>query len=247
MQAFLLSQPFPNGRSVRQQPGWPPYARAGREPKKLDVQLVHCRPRTAARRCSSLVRQQPRRRVGRKSSCAGAQGEDQKKLDVVSNEVFCNALRNSGRTGIIASEEEDLPVSVEETYSGVALPCPNPTLVHPPGPACFRASRCAGDRSLLGRNSVCDRAACACGVRLGVPACAQAGDAGWARAGNYVVVFDPLDGSSNIDAGISTGSIFGIYAPSEECAIEVPACTLVPGTLDPIRVPRLVCKRSESL
>ena len=29
--------------------------------------------------------------------------------------------------------------------------------------------------------------------------------------GNYVVVFDPLDGSSNIDAGISTGSIFGIY------------------------------------
>jgi len=46
------------------------------------------------------------------------QGEDQKKLDVVSNEVFCNALRASGRTGIIASEEEDLPVSVEETYSG---------------------------------------------------------------------------------------------------------------------------------
>ncbi len=38
-----------------------------------------------------------------------------------------------------------------------------------------------------------------------------------ACAGNYVVVFDPLDGSSNIDAGISTGSIFGIYAPSEEC------------------------------
>ena len=46
------------------------------------------------------------------------QGEDQKKLDVVSNEVFCNALRASGRTGIIASEEEDYPVSVEETFSG---------------------------------------------------------------------------------------------------------------------------------
>lgn len=28
-------------------------------------------------------------------------------------------------------------------------------------------------------------------------------------AGHYVVCFDPLDGSSNIDAGISTGSIFG--------------------------------------
>ena len=47
------------------------------------------------------------------------QGEDQKKLDIVSNEVFCNALRNSGKTGVIASEEEDLPVAVEETYSGV--------------------------------------------------------------------------------------------------------------------------------
>jgi fructose-1,6-bisphosphatase I len=34
-----------------------------------------------------------------------------------------------------------------------------------------------------------------------------------------VVVFDPLDGSSNLDAGISTGSIFGIYEPSEECNI----------------------------
>lgn len=37
---------------------------------------------------------------------------------MVSNEVFCNALRASGRTGVIASEEEDLPVAVEETYSG---------------------------------------------------------------------------------------------------------------------------------
>lgn len=82
-------------------------------------------------------------------------GEDQKKLDVISNIVFSNCLRSSGRTGIIASEEEDLPVFVEETYSG-----------------------------------------------------------------NYVVVFDPLDGSSNIDAGISVGSIFGVYEPSEECSID---------------------------
>jgi fructose-1,6-bisphosphatase I len=83
------------------------------------------------------------------------QGEDQKKLDVISNEVFGACLRSSGRTGTLASEEEDAPVFVEETYSG-----------------------------------------------------------------DYVVVFDPLDGSSNIDAGISVGSIFGVYAPSEECKIE---------------------------
>ena len=61
-------------------------------------------------------------------------------------------MRSSGRTGIIASEEEDVPVAVEESYSG-----------------------------------------------------------------NYVVVFDPLDGSSNIDAAVSTGSIFGIYSPNDEC------------------------------
>lgn len=29
--------------------------------------------------------------------------------------------------------------------------------------------------------------------------------------GQYSVVFDPLDGSSNIDAGVSIGTIFGIY------------------------------------
>lgn len=29
--------------------------------------------------------------------------------------------------------------------------------------------------------------------------------------GNYCVVFDPLDGSSNIDAGVNVGTIFGIY------------------------------------
>jgi fructose-1,6-bisphosphatase I len=64
------------------------------------------------------------------------QGEEQKKLDVISNDIFCNCLRNSGRTGVIASEEEATPVAVQEATSG-----------------------------------------------------------------NYIVVFDPLDGSSNIDAG----------------------------------------------
>nr|KJB76846.1 hypothetical protein B456_012G110100 [Gossypium raimondii] len=84
------------------------------------------------------------------------QGEDQKKLDVISNELFCNCLRSSGRTGIIASEEEDIPVAVEETYSG-----------------------------------------------------------------NYIVVFDPIDGSANIDTALTTGSIFGIYGPDEQCLIDL--------------------------
>ncbi|KAL2629906.1 hypothetical protein R1flu_014592 [Riccia fluitans] len=33
----------------------------------------------------------------------------------------------------------------------------------------------------------------------------------WIGVGQYVVVFDPLDGSRNIDASIPTGTIFGIY------------------------------------
>jgi fructose-1,6-bisphosphatase I len=41
----------------------------------------------------------------------------------------------------------------------------------------------------------------------------QGGDGGEDERlkGNYCVVFDPLDGSSNIDAGVNVGTIFGIY------------------------------------
>jgi fructose-1,6-bisphosphatase I len=34
-------------------------------------------------------------------------------------------------------------------------------------------------------------------------------------AGGYIACFDPIDGSSNIDAAVPTGSIFGIYTPGE--------------------------------
>jgi len=40
--------------------------------------------------------------------------------------------------------------------------------------------------------------------------------------GNYVIVFDPLDGSSNIDVNVSIGTIFGIYKKkSEETDIDM--------------------------
>lgn len=51
--------------------------------------------------------------------------------------------------------------------------------------------------------------------------------------GRYVVVFDPLDGSSNIDAGVPVGTIFGIYSVSEETIIlpEIPVDVILrPGT-----------------
>lgn len=40
------------------------------------------------------------------------QGEDQKKLDVITNDLLKRALRFTGRIGVLASEEEDVPVSV---------------------------------------------------------------------------------------------------------------------------------------
>eukprot|EP01023_Acetabularia_acetabulum_P064140 TRINITY_DN821_c0_g1_i2.p1 TRINITY_DN821_c0_g1~~TRINITY_DN821_c0_g1_i2.p1 ORF type:complete len:426 (+),score=84.76 TRINITY_DN821_c0_g1_i2:61-1278(+) len=110
----------------------------------------------ACKQISSLV---SRSGIAGMTGLAGeqnVQGEDQKKLDVISNDIFSNCLKSSGRTSVIASEEEDVPIAVEETYSG-----------------------------------------------------------------DYVVVFDPLDGSSNIDAGISVGSIFGIYEPLEGCPVDL--------------------------
>lgn len=74
------------------------------------------------------------------------QGEEQKKLDVLSNDIMVNALRASGKTAVLVSEELDEAIVIEERLRG-----------------------------------------------------------------KYCVVFDPLDGSSNIDAGVNIGTIFGIY------------------------------------
>lgn len=43
------------------------------------------------------------------------------------------------------------------------------------------------------------------------------------NSGNYIVVFDPIDGSSNIDIALTTGSIFGIYGPDEHCLVDLDA------------------------
>lgn len=49
------------------------------------------------------------------------------------------------------------------------------------------------------------------------------------KAGKYVVVFDPLDGSSNIDCNVSVGSIFGIYKRTNMDEVTVDDA-LQPGT-----------------
>lgn len=95
------------------------------------------------------------------------QGEDQKKLDVITNDVLKRALRFTGRIGVLASEEEDAPVDV----IGNASDPSNPDII-------------------------------------------------FDDTDKYVVVFDPLDGSSNVDAGCPTGTIIGIYEHDESCNID---------------------------
>ncbi|KAF7553171.1 hypothetical protein G7Z17_g3834 [Cylindrodendrum hubeiense] len=73
-------------------------------------------------------------------------GDDQKKLDVISNDLFIEAMRSSGKCALLVSEEED-----EIIY--------------------FRDSADA----------------------------------------HYAVACDPIDGSSNLDAGVSVGTIFAVH------------------------------------
>ncbi|KAJ3732995.1 fructose-1,6-bisphosphatase [Lentinula guzmanii] len=84
-------------------------------------------------------------------------GDEQKKLDVLSNDIMVNSLRASGKTAVLVSEELEDAIIIEEK-----------------------------------------------------------------NRGRYCVVFDPLDGSSNIDAGVNIGTIFGIYKlrPNSKGSIE---------------------------
>ena len=82
------------------------------------------------------------------------QGETQKKLDIITNDVFTNTLMRGGQVAGLASEEMD------EVYN---LP--------------------AG-----------------------------------ARRGKYLCVYDPLDGSSNIDVNVSVGTIFSVLRAPEGVA-----------------------------
>jgi len=110
------------------------------------------------------------------------QGEEQKKLDVITNDILKKALRFSGKVGVLASEEEATPVAVdkkiEDKYAEIGL----------------RTTQFKNDVILDETSS-----------------------------GRFIAVFDPLDGSSNVDAGIPTGTIFGVFEQDDEnnvCSLE---------------------------
>ena len=96
------------------------------------------------------------------------QGEEQKKLDVLSNDIMINSLRASGKTAVLVSEELEEAVFIDDKHRG-----------------------------------------------------------------KYCVVFDPLDGSSNIDAGVNIGTIFGIY----HVVSVYPSISIVPLALPPSNPP----------
>jgi fructose-1,6-bisphosphatase I len=124
---------------------------------------------TACKAISSLVKrsQLPSSETLGLQGDVNIQGEDQKKLDVITNNLLKRALRFTGRLGVLASEEEDIPVDLVGNLR-------------------------SDNREIL----------------------IEEGE-------RYVAVFDPLDGSSNVDAGIPTGTIIGIYEHDESCEVDM--------------------------
>ncbi|MBD8526348.1 class 1 fructose-bisphosphatase [Pseudomarimonas arenosa] len=102
-----------------------------------------------ARACKSISHAIGKGELGGVLGSAGStnvQGEAQKKLDVLSNEIFLDANEWGGHLAALASEEMDDPHLIPHRYP----------------------------------------------------------------KGNYLLVFDPLDGSSNIDVNVSVGTIFSV-------------------------------------
>jgi fructose-1,6-bisphosphatase I len=138
-------------------------------PDLEDIESIFISLQTAAKTISSLVRRAYLTQMTGLEGGGGSinvQGEEQKKLDVICNDVLKKALMWTGRMGTLASEEEDSPVLVDNRGNRV-----------------------------------------------------YSGDVLVEQGGDYVAVFDPLDGSSNVDASIPVGTIFGIFSNAEECPI----------------------------
>lgn len=101
---------------------------------------------TACKKISNLVNRGAMAGVLGAAGSENVQGEDQKKLDIISNDVFIESLQWGGHLAGMASEEMDNMYAI---------------------PANF-------------------------------------------RKGKYLITFDPLDGSSNIDVNGAVGTIFSI-------------------------------------
>ncbi|XP_037824839.1 fructose-1,6-bisphosphatase 1 isoform X2 [Lucilia sericata] len=115
-------------------------------------QLLNC-IQTSIKAIASAVRKAGIAKLHGIAGDVNVQGEEVKKLDVLSNELFINMLKSSYTTCLMVSEENENVIEVEVE-----------------------------------------------------------------KQGKYIVCFDPLDGSSNIDCLVSIGSIFSIYRKQSEGA-----------------------------
>ena len=132
-----------------------------------DLSLILAAIATACKAISSAVRRAGLIGLYGVDGATNATGDVVKRLDVLSDEIFCNSLRHTKRVALMVSEEQETAIVVPD-----------------------------------------------------------------ARDAKYIVSFDPLDGSSNIDCNVSVGSIFGIArrAPAAVGSVATPEEALQPGT-----------------
>lgn len=126
---------------------------------------------TACKQITAAVRRVGLTGMYGQAGASNATGDDVKKLDLISNDIFINQLKSTHRIAVMASEENEDHILVENRPDA-----------------------------------------------------------------KYVAVFDPLDGSSNIDCNVSVGSIFGIYrrvspvgGPATQADLLQPGSNLVVG------------------
>ena len=111
-----------------------------------DLTLILMAIQTACKAITAAVRRAGLTGLYGLHGATNSTGDDQKKLDVIANDIFINSLRHTGLISVMVSEENEEPVMITDHADA-----------------------------------------------------------------KYTAVFDPLDGSSNIDCNVSVGSIFGIY------------------------------------
>ena len=97
-------------------------------PELEEVESIFTSIQTATKTISSLVRRAFLTGMVGAHGDGGSinvQGEEQKKLDVICNDVLKSALKWTGKLGTVASEEEDVPVLVDnrgnQVYSSDVL------------------------------------------------------------------------------------------------------------------------------
>jgi len=57
------------------------------------------------------------------AGASNATGDDQKKLDVLGNQIFLDTMKNCGKVGVIVSEEEDDVIIVKGRGARYAVVC----------------------------------------------------------------------------------------------------------------------------